>query len=402
MEHGENPLTEPALGNTEESFSLVAGGPFHAILRHIGWIGEDLLPTRGAAVGLALIAWLPPVVLALAQSLVDGRTPDWSILSDATVHTRYLAAIWVMVATERYADSRFILLARHFRGAGLLSAEARSAFATALACADRRSGSALAEGLAVAAALVWSSLAESYVVVHAGSSWEGSVVGGRVVLSWAGHAARFLSNPLFLFLVLRWAWRFGVWTVLLFRISRLPLQLAPLHPDRTAGLGFLAIYPSIFNGFVVALSAVIASAMLKELGLVEHSTQTISFAFAGWIAINLVVFVGPLLVFARPLYHVRERALLEYGRAASQHHLAIHRRWIEAGRSGEDLMGSDDPSSVADLNESVQAVLRMRIVPVDGAALLQIVVAAGLPLLAVVATQVPLTDLVRWIVGAIL
>jgi hypothetical protein len=216
----------------------------------------------------------------------------------------------------------------------------------------------------------------------------------------ARQAARLVSTPLFL--MLRWLWRFWVWTALPLRISRLPLQLMALHPDRSAGLGFLAIYPSIFNGFILALSTVIASAMLKELGLAVQSTQTVLFASTGWIAINLVLFLGPLLVFVRPLYEVREQALLEYGRAASQHHLAFHRRWIETARNGEDLTGSPDFSSVADLNDSVQAVLEMRVVPVDVAALLQIVVTAGLPLLAVIATQVPLPDVVRWIVGAIL
>jgi hypothetical protein len=394
-------LTEPASDDSEGRFSLVAGGLFHAILRHVGWIGTDQLPTRGAAIGLALIAWLLPAVLELAQSLVDGRTPDWRLLSDATVHARYLVAIWVMVATERYADGRLVLLTRQFRVARLLSAEVQPAFTAALAVADRRSGSALAEGLLLAAALAWSSFIESYVVTQAGSSWEGSVIDGQVVLSWAGQAARFVSNPLFLFLVLRWIWRFGVWTTLLFRISRLPLQLTPLHPDRSAGLGFLAIYPSIFNGFILALSAVIASSMLKELSLAEYNTQTISFALAGWIAINLIFFVGPLLVFVRPLYEVRERAWLEYGRVASQHHLAFHRKWITTARDGEELMGSSEPSSTSDLNASVQAVLDMRVVPVDRAALLQIVAAAGLPLLVVIATRMPLPDLVKWIVGAI-
>jgi hypothetical protein len=58
-------------------------------------------------------------------------------------------------------------------------------------------------------------------------------------------------------------WRFLASTALLFRISRLPLQLAPLHPDRSAGLGFLAIYPSIFSGFVFALSCGVSSSILR-------------------------------------------------------------------------------------------------------------------------------------------
>ena len=36
----------------------------------------------------------------------------------------------------------------------------------------------------------------------------------------------------------------------------LSLQLMPLHPDRSGGLGFLANFPGIFSGFVFALSSV--------------------------------------------------------------------------------------------------------------------------------------------------
>jgi hypothetical protein len=197
-------------------------------------------------------------------------------------------------------------------------------------------------------------------------------------------------------------WWFLVWGVLLFRLSRLPLQLTPLHPDRAAGLGFLAIYPSIFSGFVFALSCVIASSMVKDLGLERHSAELVWFAIGGWLTFALILFLGPLLVFVAPLYATRERALLQYGRLASQHHLAFHQKWIGEARSGQDLMGSPDPSSASDLNASVQAVRDMRVVPVDAVAVIQLVVAAGIPMLAVVATQIPLEDLVKWLVGTIL
>jgi hypothetical protein len=107
-------------------------------------------------------------------------------------------------------------------------------------------------------------------------------------------------------------------------------------------------------------------------------------------------------VFVHPLYQARERALLEYGRLASQHHLAFHHKWIGEARNGEDLMGSADPSSASDLNASVQAVLEMRVVPIDRAAIAQLVVSAGVPLLAVVARQIPVAELAGWIVGTIL
>ena len=118
-------------------------------------------------------------------------------------------------------------------------------------------------------------------------------------MSWAGQAARFLSTPLYVFLTVRWLFRLLVWTALLFRVSRLPLQLMPLHPDRSAGLGFLAIYPSVFSGFVFAQSSVVASGLVMELSLARHGSDTVWWALAGWIAVNLVLFIGPLLVFIR-------------------------------------------------------------------------------------------------------
>jgi hypothetical protein len=383
-------------------FSLVAGGPFHAALRRLGLIAADGLPAPRAGIVLAVFAWLLPALLAAAQSLLDGRYAGWGYFTDSTVYTRYLVGVWVMIATERYAAGRIDLLTRQFREARLVPDGSLPTFAAALATADRRSSSGVAEAAILAVALLVSGLSARYAAAIAGSSWEGAAVAGGVALSWAGSAAALVSNPLFLFLVLRWIWRFVVWTVLLYRISRLPLQLTPLHPDRSAGLGFLALYPGIFSGFVFALSCVVASSFLKELGLVRHSPETVWFALAGWLAISLVLFFGPLLVFLRPLYTARERALLEYGRLANQHHLAFHRKWIGEARGGEALMGSSDPSSTSDLNASVQAVREMRVLPVDGPALVQHLVAAGVPLLAVVAGQIPLGDLVKLIVGAIL
>jgi hypothetical protein len=382
--------------------SVVLGGPFHSVLRICGLVAADGLPTWRAGGVLALFAWLPPAMIALAQSLFDDGYSARGFFSDPGVYSRYLVAIWVMIATERYADGRIVLLTHHFRHARLLSDAGRSGFEAAIATADRRSSSRLAEGIVALLAIVWSSLIERYIVTISGSSWEGHVIGDEAVLSWAGQTASLISNPLFIFLVLRWIWRFAVWTMLLFRTSRLPLQLTPMHPDRAAGLGFLSIYPSIFTGFVFALSCVIASAILKELDLEAHDAQTVWIGISVWLAMVLFIFLGPLLVFVGPLYLARERALLDYGRLANQFHLSFQRKWISEDRSGEELMGSSDPSSASDLNASVQAVQEMRFAPIDRTAVLQLVTAAGVPMLAVVAKQISLAEFVKWIIGSIL
>src|SRR5262245_35065500 len=117
------PLIDPG-----DHFSLVAGGPFHAILHRIGLVGANQLPTSRAAIVLALVAWLPPALLAIAQAVVEGNRSGWGFFVDATAYTRYLIAVWMMVATERYADGRITLLARQFREAGLFSDDAGPQF----------------------------------------------------------------------------------------------------------------------------------------------------------------------------------------------------------------------------------------------------------------------------------
>ena len=381
-----------------ERFSLVAGGPFDEVLGRLGLLDADGFPKRYTGGLLAVAAWLLPATLVGAQAFAEDRVAGWAFFTDFTVYARFIAAIWAMLATERYADRRFVLLTRAFREAKILT-EDLPALDEALVVADRRTGSRIAEAVVLMIALVASGATTSYAVSIAGVSWEGVVVDGGVVLSWAGNAARFVSNPLFLFLVLRWLWRFFVWAVLLYRISWLRLHLTPLHPDGSGGLGFLAIYPSIFSGFVFALSCVISSSFLKDLAMQPRAPETVWIAIGVWVALCLVFFIGPLLVFVRPLYFAREGAILEYGRLASQHHLAFDLKW--SARDGEDLLGSTDPSSTSDLNAGVESAFEMRVVPVDRIAVIQLVASAGIPLLAVVGRQVSLAEIVKWIVGGI-
>jgi len=62
-----------------DRFSLVLGDPFHRMLHHLGLTGEDQLPTLRAALILALLAWLPPALLAVA----DRRSS--SVLAEAAI-----------------------------------------------------------------------------------------------------------------------------------------------------------------------------------------------------------------------------------------------------------------------------------------------------------------------------
>ena len=398
------PDTEaPASGELPESFSLVAGGALHGFLGRLGLLESDSLPSRSAALGLALAAFLVPAAFALLQSLLDARFSGWDYFSDPTVYARYLVAIIVMISTERLADARIILMTRYFSDAELISAEDRGRFAAAISRADRRASSVTGELLILFVALLLSVVATRYAALATADTWEGmTTITGEVTLSWAGEASAVSSNAFFLFLVLRWFWRFYLWAALLRVAAGLRLQIMPLHPDRCGGLGFLAIFPSIFSGLVFALSCVIAASFHKALPLMGDSAQLIWLAMASWMVLMTAVFLGPLLVFTPSLYTAREKAVLQYGRLAHGHHLAFHRRWIRKDVGGEEILGSADPSSASDLNASVDTVISMRMFPIDRNAIVLLLASAGVPFLVVAALQMPIADLVALFVGILL
>jgi len=389
-------------GYIDKHFSLVTGGPFCQILDRIGLNGPDRIPHARAGIVLALFAWTPPAILAVIQTLVDSQYSGWDYFRDLTVYTRYLIAIGVMVATERYADRRITHMLEQFGKAEIVSPSVKPQFLALLERADQKSASSIAEFVMLLITVTWSVYITDVTIELSAKSWEGSLSGGMEILSWAGIATTYLSTPLFLFLVLRWLWRFLIWTLLLYRISRLSLQLTPLHPDKAGGLGFLSIYPSVFGGFVFAMSCVVASSFLKELGLATHDSTTVWLAITVWMVMIIGLFLGPLLTFSRPLYDLRHQALLDYGLLASEHHLLFHREWIENKKSGADLLGSAIPSSISDLNASCQAVQDMQTSPLDMASFMQLLLASGLPMLAVVLKLMPLGELISLILGSIL
>ena len=395
-------MVEPGLPEKLIRFSLVSGGPFHSVLAHLGLLGPDRLPTWRTALVLMLLAWAPPAILAITQSLLNADYSGWDFFRDGTVYTRYLIAIVAMVATERFAEGRISVLVNQFLKARLLDPEAREKFVTLVATADRQASRPLVEGILLLLAFAWSWLSFYLISSVSIGGWEEWTIGGEVHVSWAGTAEELLSNPVFMFLVLRWFWRFVIWTVLLLRISRLPLRLIAMHPDRAGGLIFLALFPGIFVGFVFALSCVVSSSLIKTMALLMPAQLFIWLAIGGWVLLMILIFIAPLFVFTPALFRTREQALIDYGRLAQVHHQAFHRHWIASERNSEELLGSPDPSSVSDLNACVQTALGMRIVPLDWAAVLQILIAASTPFLVVVASQIPLTEVLKWLLGTIL
>jgi len=99
-------------------FSLVDGGPLCRLFRRLGCVRPDGQTNyRKAAFLIVAVTWGPLIVLALAESVMTGRTPviDWGI------HARLLVAIPLLFQAEaslRMRTRRAIDLFRSERWAG--------------------------------------------------------------------------------------------------------------------------------------------------------------------------------------------------------------------------------------------------------------------------------------------
>jgi hypothetical protein len=123
---------------------------------------------------------------------------------------------------------------------------------------------------------------------------------------------------------------------------------------------------------------------------------------AAWVLFAVVLMVGPLLVFMPCLGALKDDAIVRYGRLAGELQRAFEQRWLTGETGGEQLLGSSDASAAADANTVVGSIWSLRTVPIELPTVISVALAAGIPMLAVLATQMPVEELVRTLLGALL
>jgi hypothetical protein len=385
----------PTLAGGDDPYgvSLMPGGPLFRFFRRLRLADEDLrrLPRRIAVI--ALVAWLPLLVL----SAFDGNA--WSgvavpFVLDIGTHAKLLAALPLLLIAERVVHERMPVVVRQFNERGVVADGARGPFDAMIASALRVRDSGAVEVALVAfvyvvgVAILWRSRALPV------DTWYGEVQGTSVRLTLAGWWYLLVSVPIFQFLLYRWYFRLLVWTWLLFRVSRLQLVLEPLHPDKAAGLGFLSGFPRAFAPLLLAHGALLAG-VLADAILFTGATLT-QFRIEIGVVVAGAVFavVGPLLVFTPVLARAKRTGTREYGAVAHDYVRDFSRKWVKRTDASEDtLLGTADIQSLADLGNSFAVVEEMRIAPVSRGTVVYLAVVTLLPLAPLVLTLISLDEL---------
>lgn len=350
---------------------------------------------------IALLAWLPLLLLSAADGNILGAGMSVPFLLDVEVHVRLLVALPLLIFAEVEVHRRIPPLLRQFPQRGLITGNAIRSFEAALGSAGRMRDSVLAEALLICTVygfgifVIW----RNYVALDT-DTWYATVSAEGVKLTFPGMWYAFVSLPIFQFLLLRWYFRLFIWTRLLFQISRIRLQLIPVHPDRSGGLGFLSTVGYAFGMLALAHGALAAGHFASSI---FYDGATLP-EFAGAIvliitAVPCLVLV-PLLVFSPQLADLRQQGLLRYGALADQYVREFDQKWLrDAVPSNEPLAGSADIQSLADLGNTYEVLRSMRIAPITSQAIFRVAILTLLPILPLSLTMIPLDELLKWLVG---
>jgi hypothetical protein len=383
-----NPARSSTVG-----FSLVAGGPTHRLQERLGLIkGESFYFARRAALSV-LLTWFPLLVLSAAQGLAIGYKVRIPLLYDFAAYARSVVAIPLLILAEGPIEWHLTKVAAHFLHSGLLPERNYRDYESALKRAAGRRDSVLAEVLILGLAF-----ASAFVVRNAFpfkfSTWRSLVVDSTQVRTWAGWWFLCVTTPFFQFLFWRWLWRLFIWYEFLWSMSRLDLQLIPTHPDREAGLGFVGDSQRFFWSIIVAYSVAAAGVLSNEILYAGVSLKRYEFALAAYVAVVLLVFLGPLLMFTLPMLKAKLESLHGYGAFAAAHNLMFHGKWVQGGNlKGEPPLGTPDISSLADLGTAYEALDRMWPVPFDPSDAIVLALAAVVPMAPLLLTVMPLGQL---------
>lgn len=362
---------------------------------HALWSGPPGVLLRVA--GVAAAGWLPLAVLTAAQAGVETPAAG-SFAFDYAVHARSLVAAPLFVAAERVCVPYLGLIARQFADAGLVAPADRPAFEAVMRSTQRlcRSGVAQIVVIALAYGLIVAILAGP--PVPGAPAWHRGP--GGTGLSPAGWWHALVSLPLLLVLFFGWMWRVLLWTRFLWRVARLDLRLIPAHPDRAAGLLFVAQSMPAFSILAFAIGAIVAGTVANEVVHAGHELTQHGAGIFLAAAFPVVVFGGPLLVFSGKLLRARWRGILEYGAIADGLGRRFERKWLADGRRvPEDALQAPDFSATTDLYSIVANVYNMRLVPAD---LRSVAVLAGmalLPFVPVVVLAIPADVLIGKLSG---
>lgn len=378
-------------------FSLVLGGPLYQMWRRTRLSGNLLELLRRRIVVLALLAWVPLMILSILEGNFYGDKIKLPFLHDVEMHIRLLLVIPLMIAAELIIHKRLRPIVMSFIERGIVTDSARAEFNKVVESAMKLRNSISAELILIAFVYVvgigylWRTQFALDVV-----SWYGVATADGLKLSLAGWWLGCVSIPLFQFLLLRWYYRLFIWARFLWKVSKLDLNIFPTHPDRCGGLGFLSMASQAFTPLLLIQGVMLAGMITNRILYTGATLPEFKIELIGTATLMVLIILGPMLFFMPKLSEARRQALYEYGNLALRHAREFDETWLRGGApKDQPLLGSPDISSLADMGGSFEVIREMRPIPFSPRSALHLLLATLLPTSPLLLTVIPLDQLIE-------
>jgi hypothetical protein len=380
------PLQEPL------DFSLVSGGSLYQMLRRVHLAGPAPELLRRQVILSVLVCWVPLAVLSLAQAHFLGGA-KLSFFRDLETHVRFLVSLPVLILAETIVHRRIRPLVEKFVERQVIPTEELPKFNRAIHSAMLVRNSVVLESALVVLVYtvgMWVWRHESAVDVE---SWFASSRDGQMRLTMAGRWFAFVSVPVFQFILLRWYMRILNWSWFLLRVSHIKLQLLAAHPDRAGGLGFLSRSSLAFAPLFFAQSALLSGQIASRIFYKGQSLLAFKMTILGFVVLLILIPIAPLFLFTLQLLRAKREGLAKYGTLASTYVRDFDQKWLRSQDNDEQLLGTGDIQSLADLGNSFAVVREMRALPLATDDFIQLVVVTVAPLIPLLLTIMPLDEL---------
>jgi hypothetical protein len=391
--------TLPLMTEEGPDFSLVLGGPIFQLFRRSHLSGDGLELVHWRILTITLIAWLPLLPLSMLGSHLLSHTVKLLFLHDIETHVKLLVALPVLIAAELIVHSRIRPVVKAFLARRIVLQQDVPRFLAAIESAKRLRNSAPVElGLLFLVFTLGQWLWRSETALGT-ATWYAIPQNGHLQLTTAGYWYVFVSIPIFQFILLRWYLRFFIWFRFLWQLSRLNLHLIPTHPDRAGGLAFLGKSAYAFSPILFAQGTLLAGLIASRVLYRGENLFSFKMQAVGFIGFFLVFVLGPLTMFMPQLARAKRKGLADYGLLANRYVEAFEQKWVRGNATAADeLLGSGDIQSLADLGNSYAAVKEMRPIPFDLQDMARLAAVTAVPLLPLGLTVFSLEELVVRIV----
>lgn len=363
---------------------ILLGGPLY-------WLGGKLGLVKGTrtfpfGIALGLFTW----GILMIFVLLHGMLPFAFSIHYIGVHVRLLVALPLLFLAETWVVPRMAEFVHNITDSGMVPGDSLPQLSRDIRKIDRLKNNWMLEILFVLAAII-------LPLLFSFPGRTGAIDTLNELLKQVDTRFWYVyfCLPLFRYITLRWMWTLILWWYFLYRVQKLKLHLVPTHPDGAAGLGFLEVVQLHFAPIVLASSAIFSTAFAENISAGTMRFEDLYHLVPIVILLSAVLFICPLYIFSSKLWKAKVTGLNEYMVMAHHYVDAFDRKWIRGENpSGEEQLGTGDIQSLADLNNSVDIIQNMRVIPTTRRLIISIAGTCILPMLPLLLLKYPLLEIV--------